>query len=206
MRQRHRECEQIRLDCGTIQDTGNVSRRSFLLSGGAALTVGAVIATVPPVLSAQSTRNTTRSGFTLKQKQILAAVTEHLFPKGVDSPGATDIHAVTYLEAAIFRQGFAASTRNFIMNRAQTLHEASMERFDLAFHELEHDQRETLLTYVVDRTRWGADWISSLLSYLLEAMLSDPVYGGNPDGIGWKWLEHRPGFPRPPADKIYTRL
>ena len=33
--------------------------------------------------------------------------------------------------------------------------------------------------------------------YIFEALLSDPVYGGNPEGIGWRWLGHRPGFPRP---------
>jgi gluconate 2-dehydrogenase gamma chain len=48
--------------------------------------------------------------------------------------------------------------------------------------------------------------LSLLLYYIFEALLSDPVYGGNPGGIGWQWLEHQPGFPRPPADKIYGNL
>jgi len=165
-----------------------------------------VVATLPLVLAEQTTQKTIQPGFTLKQKEMLRAVTEHLFPKGSGSPGAADIHAVTYLESAIFRQDFATGTRNFIINRAQTLHEASMERFGFAFHELEFEQKETLLRYVADRTGWGTSWISSILSYVLEALLADPVYGGNPDGIGWKWLEHRPGFPRPPANKTYTRI
>lgn len=165
-----------------------------------------MVAALPLVLAEQTTQKTIQSGFTLKQKEMLRAVTEHLFPKGSGSPGAADIHAVTYLESAIFRQDFATSTRNFIIDRAQTLHEASMERFGFAFHELEFEQKETLLRYVADRTGWGTNWISSILSYILEALLADPVYGGNPDGIGWKWLEHRPGFPRPPANKTYTRI
>ncbi len=206
MKQRRLDSEQTRLDCGARQDNGNLSRRTFLESSAAALAVGTVVATVPVALAEQATRNTIQPGFTVKQKQILVAVAEHLLPKGSDSPGATDIHAVAYLESAIFRPGFAASTRNFIVNRAQTLHEASMERFDQTFYELESAQKEVLLRYVADRTAWGPNWISSLLSYILEALLSDPVYGGNPDGIGWKWLEHQPGFPRPPANKIYTKL
>jgi gluconate 2-dehydrogenase gamma chain len=32
------------------------------------------------------------------------------------------------------------------------------------------------------------------------------VYGGNPDGIGWRWLGHVPGYPRPPADKVAGKL
>lgn len=206
MKQRHLDSEQTRLECGTTQDPGYLSRRSFLLSSGGALTACTVVATVPLALAQQVTDETIQPGFTSEQERILITVTEHLFPKGSRSPGATDIHAVAYLESAIFRQGFATSTRSFIVNRVQTLHEASLERFDLAFYELESSQRETLLRYVADNTRWGTNWISSLLSYILEALLSDPVYGGNPDGIGWKWLEHKAGFPRPPANKTYTRL
>jgi len=206
MKQRHLDREQTRLNCGTIPEAGRLSRRSFLLTGGVALSAGAAVVTAPLTLADLATPETVQPGFTAKQEQILAAVTEHLFPKGSDSPGATDINAVAYLQSAIFRPDFAAGTRNFIINRTQTLHEASMERFDLAFDEIEPPQRETLLRYVADRTRWGENWISLLLSYVLEALLSDPVYGGNPDEIGWKWLEHRPGFPRPPANKMYTRL
>jgi gluconate 2-dehydrogenase gamma chain len=36
-----------------------------------------------------------------------------------------------------------------------------------------------------------------LLDYIMEALLTDPVYGGNPNSIGWQWLKHQPGFPRP---------
>ncbi len=81
-----------------------------------------------------------------------------------------------------------------------------MERFDRRFENLDFDSKERLLRYLGDRTRWGRNWLSLLLYYIFEALLADPVYGCNPNGIGWKWLEHQPGFPRPPADKIYTRL
>ena len=50
------------------------------------------------------------------------------------------------------------------------------------------------------------NWLSLLLTYLLEALLADPVYGGNPGGIGWQWLAHQPGFPTPPADKTWYKL
>ena len=50
-----------------------------------------------------------------------------------------------------------------------------------------------MLRYLADETRWGRAWLSLLLYYIFEALLSDPVYGGNPDGIGWQWLEHQPG-------------
>ena len=58
----------------------------------------------------------------------------------------------------------------------------------------------------IEQSRAGRNWLSLLLTYVLEALLADPVYGGNPDGIGWQWLEHQPGYPRPPADKSWYKL
>ena len=31
----------------------------------------------------------------------------------------------------------------------------------------------------------------------VEAVLGDPVHGGNPDGVGWAWAGIEPGDPRP---------
>ena len=45
-----------------------------------------------------------------------------------------------------------------------------------------------------------------MVGYLFEAMLSPPSYGGNPNGIGWHWLEHQAGFPLPQAGKRYYEL
>jgi gluconate 2-dehydrogenase gamma chain len=58
----------------------------------------------------------------------------------------------------------------------------------------------------IEQSRAGRNWLSLLLTYLLEALLADPVYGGNPDGIGWTWLEHQPGYPAPPRDKSWYKL
>ena len=58
----------------------------------------------------------------------------------------------------------------------------------------------------LEKTGAGRSWITELLHYLFEALLTDPVYGGNPGGIGWKWLDHTPGFRRPSKDKRFFLL
>ena len=40
----------------------------------------------------------------------------------------------------------------------------------------------------------------------LEALLTAPAYGGNTDGIGWRWLEYVPGFPLPGSGTRYPEL
>jgi gluconate 2-dehydrogenase gamma chain len=37
-------------------------------------------------------------------------------------------------------------------------------------------------------------------------MLTPPAYGGNPDGVGWQWLEHQGGFPLPKVGQRYFEL
>ena len=50
---------------------------------------------------------------------------------------------------------------------------------------------------------WGRSWISVMLLHIFEALLSDPIYSGNSDEKGWKWLNYSPGNPRPFEGKAY---
>ncbi len=181
-------------------------RRAFLLGGGAAAVTAAALLRLPAALREELTRETSFVLFSVQQRQTVIAVQEHLFPHLPDSPGAVDINALAYLEQAITAPGIDPDTRNVIVNGVGRLQDACRERFDLLFDEASFEQREPLLRYLADETRWGRAWLSLSMYYILEALLSDPVYGGNPDEIGWRWLEHQPGFPRPPADKIYGKL
>ena len=202
--------EQSHIDDGSSVDVSSqlnhLGRRTFLLRGGAALATVAALAGLPYALRKELTRETSFVLFSTQQLPAVRAVQEHLFPSEPDSPGAADINATAYLETAITAPGIDPDTRNTIVNGVGRLQDASRERFDVLFSRLNFEQREQFLRYLADKTRWGRAWLSLLLYYIFEALLSDPLYGGNPDEIGWRWLEHQPGFPRPPADKIYGRL
>lgn len=190
-----------------VEDATPINRRAFLVRGSVALAAAAVLAGAPHVLRTYGTReSSSTTAFSRRQQETLAAVQEHLFPRLADSPGADDINALFYLNAALAVPGFNPDTRNSIVNGIQRLHDSSHEQFGIRFIGLTEARKETLLRYLADRTRWGERWLSLILYYIFEALLSDPVYGGNPNGIGWQWLEHRPGFPRPPADKIFGKL
>lgn len=189
-----------------VNQTDHLGRRTFLLRGGVALATVAALAGLPYALRKDLTRETSFVLFSTEQHLTVSAVQEHIFPNGPDSPGAADVNAAAYLEWAITAPGIDPDTRNTIVNGVGRLQDASRERFAVLFNRLSFDQREQLLRYLADETRWGRTWLSLLLTYILEALLSDPAYGGNPDQIGWRWLQHQPGFPRPPADKLYGML
>lgn len=206
MKKRHSNSEGALATAPGAEASGILSRRAFVLQGSAALAVGTALSGLPLVLGDELNRESGFIAFSEKQKKMLLGVQDHLFPKDTDSPGAQDINALPFLQFVIAQSDFDADSRHFIINGIQSLEEASMERFELSFEELDFTRKERLLRYLADHTRWGKNWLSLLLYYIFEALLADPVYGCNPDEIGWQWLEHQAGFPRPPVDKIYTRI
>lgn len=130
---------------------------------------------------------------------------DHLMPSEEQSPGAKDVHATAWFHNALVMPDVTTEHLALMRNGVQLLEKTSLKLFKQSFVTLGHAEREQALRTLEEDHR-GKAWIRETLRYILEAMLSDPVYGGNPDGIGWKWLAHRPGFPRPPKNKRYFLL
>ena len=177
----------------------SIGRRTFL--SGAAGFIATLL--LSPVIA--RTVKSHASALTKDPWQTLSVVQDHLFPSEADAPGAKDINAISYLRNMLADPVTDNDEKAFILNGVRWLNELAIERREAVFADLPHLQQSTLLQQIT-KTKEGRNWVSKLLSYLLEALLSDPVYGGNPDGIGWKWLEHRPGYPRPPMNKRYYDL
>jgi gluconate 2-dehydrogenase gamma chain len=137
--------------------------------------------------------------------KTIAAVQQHLFPAEEDSPGAEDIQALAYLQNMLTAADISASEREHISNGAGWLNDLSIKIYQRKFIQLDASSREKILRKI-EQSRAGSRWLSLLMTYLIEALLSDPVYGGNKNSTGWKWLEHKPGFPTPTADKKYFNL
>ena len=135
----------------------------------------------------------------------LDAVQQHLLPAEQDSPGARDIHALHYLQSMLQAPDIDKEEKSFIHQGAGWLNDIAQKQQSARFIQLDDSDREQVLRSI-EKSRAGERWLSLMLSYLLEALLSDPVYGGNPDGIGWKWLQHQPGYPTPPQEKMYYKL
>lgn len=133
---------------------------------------------------------------------LIAAVQDILFPSEPHAPGAREINALGYLRGVLAEPGRDREENRLILKGADWLDDLSRQRQRAGFLDLADDQREQLL-HETSASEQGEHWLSTLLFYLCEALLTDPVYGGNPNGIGWAWLGHTPGFPRPTADKRY---
>ena len=187
-----------------------LSRREFLRQSGTATLLAGLLIYKPSL--ARNTKNnnneinSTGIKFTDRQKAVLTAVQMQLFPEDGDGPSAADIHALQYLEWALTDpENIEDGDGEFIIKGIGWLEDLSNEIEANSFTKLSEEQQHKIMLKI-SKSEAGENWMSLLIYYLLEALLLDPVYGGNPDGIGWKWLAHQPGFPRPPKDKTYRRF
>lgn len=192
---------------GIKRQKKRLSRRIFL-----GQSLGLIAATaIPTFVSAKVNKLPTE----LTQPWLtLAKVQNHLFPRTGDinnqksdkfSPGAKDINAIAYLLAMLEAPDSDQAERKFIMKGVGWLDGVANSLEKSAFIKLNKIQRERVLKKISESDA-GETWISTLLRYIFEALLTDPVYGGNTNRMGWAWLEHQPGFPRPPENKKYWML
>lgn len=135
----------------------------------------------------------------------VAAVLAHLLPGGAEAPGAADVNAVGYLYRTLSTPGADDGDLQRLRAGAGRLDALVLADYLSEFAVLAYDQREAVLRKL-EASSSGQSWLAMLMVYLLEALLADPIYGGNTSGAGWQWLRHQPGFPRPPADHAWYRM
>lgn len=141
----------------------------------------------------------------------LSEVQEHLFPRSANinndesSPGAKDINAIGYLYTMLHTFDADIDEQKFIIKGISWLDGMANTMAGAPFLKLNKINRERVLK-TISESDTGETWLSTLLRYIFEALLTDPVYGGNTNSMGWQWLEHQPGFPRPPENKKYWKL
>lgn len=163
-------------------------RRDFLITSALLLSIPAV------GLRAKAYASQNLTSFT-EPYQTVSAVYEELW-KGGDAPSLAQINAVGYLHGVMHDAYIDTAEKRFIISGATWLNDESQEQYQKAFMALLPKERQALLKKVA-LTRWGDNWLYTLMGYLFEAMLSDPLYGANRKRSGWRWLEHEPGYPRP---------
>lgn len=193
---------------GAYPFESGVSRREFLRQTGAAALLVHLLgckpsfgSRAPETLSGEHLDQ--RVHFSESEEKVLLAAHMILFPDDGDGPSARDLHSVSYLRWALTDpDNRADGDEEFILKGVRALDQHSLENAGRPFVELTADEQRNVFGTFTELKR-GRNWASINIYYITEALLLDPLYGGNPDQIGWKWLKHKPGFPRPPAQKSY---
>ncbi len=141
-----------------------------------------------------------------RQKETLTIVQMILFPDDGDGPSAKDINALSYLQWTLTDpDNDADGDGDFIVKGIGWLDSLSEKTQGDQFVNLKAEQQDKVLQQI-SQSSAGENWLSILIYYLMEALLFDPIYGGNPEGIGWTWLKHQPGFPAPDEKTSYRNF
>lgn len=178
----------------------DMNRRNFLARAahlGIALTIPWTVS-IPELQAA----GLDGGGLSKAQWKTVDAVQRHLFPSESQAPGAVEINAASYLYFVLSDQVLDPDERALIPAGLVMFEQFVQDTYSKRFPQLTAAQGEMALRSF-EETPQGRQWITKLLGYIFEALLTDPVYGGNPKDVGWQWLGHRPGFPRPPRDRRY---
>ena len=139
------------------------------------------------------------------QLSILKDIQLILFPKDGNGPSASDINADKYLQWVISDTRMDPSEVEYIVNGLTWVNETSVEEYKQVFIELSISEKEELVAKI-SKLSWGESWLSVILTLIFEALLCDPQYIGNPESVGWKWLNHYAGNPRPTQKLLYDEV
>ena len=115
-----------------------------------------------------------------------------LFPKAKE----LGINTSAYISVILHHSRVSDEDKVFIKNGVKWLNEEAVKMYKTTYTKLLSTQRQELLTTIA-KTEWGENFMYNMNSYLFEAMLGDPIYGGNNKEAGWKWLQFSGGQPRP---------
>ena len=178
-----------------------VSRRSALKSAAGATMIAATPLSAWSAMANEQLTKVLQTDPWLTLNAVLA----HLLPESPTGPSAKEIQATQYLYNVVYQQPTDNAEIEFIYKGVGWLNGFSQSQLKKNFVMLTLQEKETILR-AISKSRAGENWLSNLVGYIFEAMLSPPSYGGNPNGIGWQWLEHQAGFPLPPMGKRYYEL
>lgn len=130
------------------------------------------------------------------ERRTLAAAQDRLLPSGPDSPGASDVNAIGYLDALMSSDYINERSKTMIREGTASLNKRARYLGAAEYAKLTPEQQDAQIRGYEDYLG-GVQWINKLLAYTLEGFFGDPVHGSNVNELGWKWIEHRPGTPRP---------
>lgn len=123
---------------------------------------------------------------------ILDEVLNIIFPKTSIMPNAKEFKALEYLIKNISHKTFDNEDKTLILDGTKDFIGSFPQ-----FLTLNEKEKKELIFEIIKNSAYAKSWVSKITYYGIEAMFSDPIYGGNFNQIAWKSINHAVGIPRP---------
>ncbi len=127
------------------------------------------------------------------QRETFEAATARVLPSDED-PGAREANVVEYIDRELARPG------NEKIKRAMLAGIVALDNYarrlgGRRFVELGAEEQDDILHQIQKASDRGQDFVKFLVLLTLEGFAGDPMYGGNLNGAGWKFIGYGPGNP-----------
>ncbi len=123
---------------------------------------------------------------------VLDEVLNIIFPKTSTMPSAKEFKALEYLIQNISHKTFEDEDKTLILDGTKDFLGSFPE-----FLTLNEKEKKELIFEIIKNSAYAKSWVSKITYYGIEAMFSDPIYGGNFNQIAWKSVNHSIGIPQP---------
>lgn len=140
-----------------------------------------------------------------KQMSVLKSVLNILFPDDGNGPSIQSLNTINYILWVLRDSGASQKNKNYLIEGVDWADETALEKSGRNYLDLDQSERERAIKYYTE-TAYGKEWCSIMLTLILESLVLDPIYGGNSNEAGWKWLEITPGFPRADEKTRYENV
>ena len=123
---------------------------------------------------------------------VLDEVLNIIFPKTSTMPSAKEFKALEYLIKNIAHNTFDNEDKTLILDGTKDF----IGSFPQFLTSNEKEKKELILE-IIKNSAYAKSWVSQITYYGIQAMFSDPIYGGNFNQIAWKSINHAVGIPQP---------
>jgi gluconate 2-dehydrogenase gamma chain len=136
---------------------------------------------------------------------ILRKILDILYPNTNFSPGASQLKSDIYYIWILKDNRLKLSKRLFLINNLNKFEQFCIEKNGKSFLKLSQDESKDFVK-TVSLTNWGENYLSRVLTIIMESMFANPVYGSNPEKIGWNWINYKGGYPEPQQWNKYPEI
>jgi gluconate 2-dehydrogenase gamma chain len=170
--------------------------------------------------------------FNSAQAAVITAMAERIFPADSTGPGATDAHVVDYIDGQLagdwgwggrmYLKGpfFLPETsghgwqvpmnpRDVYSDALAGLDAYCQQNYKNSFDQLDAKTQDAVLTAMekgnVPMSLSSDQFFALFFENVKEGLFADPIYGGNYNFIGWKWVNF-PGNPYAYGDPYATYI
>jgi gluconate 2-dehydrogenase gamma chain len=131
--------------------------------------------------------------FTAAEAELMDAIVARLIPTDEHGPGATEAHAVHYIDRAL--GGALAASRPAYTTGLAALDRYAQSSRGAAFVRLSPTDQDSVLIDVETGAATGftgssAQFFAMVLGHTHQGVFGDPYYGGNTNFIGWDLISY----------------